>query len=122
MQKFAPILLATLFLIISCKKEEMIESPETPENSIEEEAPENAITFSKHISSILSTNCNNCHGPSGDQTNYASFQNAKQNVDAILNRIQREEGSSGFMPRNGNKLSDEDIALIQQWKDDGLFN
>ncbi|MDA9892427.1 hypothetical protein N9V60_04725 [Flavobacteriaceae bacterium] len=122
MQKFAPILLAILFFIVSCKKEEMIESAETPENSIEEEAPENAITFSKHISSILSTNCNNCHGPSGDQTNYTSFQNAKQNVDAILNRIQREEGSSGFMPRNGNKLSDEDIALIQQWKDDGLFN
>ena len=83
--------------------------------------PNNAITFTKNIKAIITSNCNSCDGANGNQTNFTNYDNAKTGADGILNRIQREEGTSGFMPRNGSKLSQEDINLIKQWKTDGLF-
>ena len=71
--------------------------------------------------SIIKSNCNSCHGANGDQTNFVNYDNAKTVADGILNRIQLEEGTPGFMQRNGSKLSQEDINLIKQWKTDGLF-
>ena len=94
---------------------------ETNEVPTEMVAPENVIAFSQNIKAIIKSNCNSCHGASGDQTNCVNNDNAKTVADGILNRIQLEEGTSGFMQRNGSKLSQEDINLIKQWKTDGLF-
>jgi|TARA_B110000483_G_scaffold58052_1_gene72629 cytochrome c553 len=94
------------------------ETDEVPTKMV---APDNVITFSKNIKAIIKSNCNSCHGANGDQTNFVNYDNAKTVADGILNRIQLEEGTSGFMQRNGSKLSQEDINLIKQWKTDGLF-
>ena len=94
---------------------------ETDEVPTEMVAPDNVIAFSKNNKAIIKSNCNSCHGANGDQTNFTNYNNAITVADEILNRNQREEGTSGFMPRNGSKLSQEDINLIKQWKTDGLF-
>ena len=83
--------------------------------------PNNAITFTKNIKAIITSNCNSCDGANGDQTNYTNYDNEKASTDGILNRIQLQEDASGFMSRYGSKLSQEDINLIKQWKANGLI-
>ena len=45
----------------------------------------------------------------------------KSKINWIIDRVKREPGSAGFMPRNGAKLSDEKIAILEKWVADGLL-
>ena len=38
----------------------------------------------------------------------------------MINRINRAQGSGGFMPQGGTALSSANIALFEQWRADGL--
>lgn len=76
-------------------------------------------TFTKDVKPLISTYCANCH-TTGPQTLYTNYQNAVANITHILDRIQRQQGSAGFMPKNGTKLSDQEINLIKKWQADGL--
>ena len=101
-------------ILYSCKKEELISEPEMEDTSLR-------TKFSVHIRPLLNTHCGECHSAGTSQTNYLDYDNSKNAITSILDRIQREEGASGFMPRNGNKLPQESIDLIQQWQDEGLI-
>lgn len=101
-----------IFLVASCKKDD----PQEIVDSI------NGVKFSEEIAPLLSNRCGECHSAGASQTNYLDYTTARNGIDRILNRIQREEGSAGFMPLNGTKLSQESIDLIQQWRDDGFLN
>jgi hypothetical protein len=57
--------------------------------------------------------CGNCH-------NYNTFTAARNNINAIINRVSRAPGSPGFMPRVGTALTAAQIAALQKWADDGL--
>jgi hypothetical protein len=57
--------------------------------------------------------CGNCH-------NYNTFAAARTNVNAIINRVERPQGSTGFMPRGGTPLTAAQINLLKQWLADGL--
>jgi hypothetical protein len=80
-----------------------------------------AITFTNDIKAIILSNCGNCHTAGGSQTEYALYNNAKTDVDMIIDRIQRAELVAGFMPKNGSPLTTAQINLIKQWKTDGLI-
>jgi len=80
----------------------------------------NPTTFDADIKPIITGNCSPCHNAGGSSTTYVNYANAKGSVNSILNRIKRTQGSSGFMPQNGTKLSDANIALIEKWQSDGL--
>lgn len=77
-------------------------------------------TFTNDISPIISSRCGNCH-TTGPQTLYVNYQNAKTDINLILDRIQRDQKAAGFMPKNGSKLSEEEISLFKKWLDDGLI-
>ena len=79
------------------------------------------VTFKDDIMGVITSSCAPCHVSGGGNTTYTEFAKAKSNVDFILNRINRDEGSAGFMPLNGTKLDAATIALIEQWKTDGLL-
>jgi uncharacterized membrane protein len=90
-------------------------------------APVPKLTFAK-IAPILSTNCGPCHVANSG----ASFDARKKFVDnftiakdvsaTIIDRVQREPGSAGFMPRGKTaKIPQGDIDLIKQWITDGLL-
>jgi hypothetical protein len=83
-------------------------------------ASSSLVTFSNDIEPIVLNRCGSCHTPGGTQKDYTVYNNAKTDVDVILDRIQRAEGSSGFMPHNGTPLTTAQINLIKQWKTDGL--
>jgi len=78
------------------------------------------VRFTTDILPIIQTNCATCH-TGGPQTNYTIYNNAKNNISFILDRIQRTQGSIGFMPKNGVSLTSTQIALFQNWLTDGLI-
>ena len=74
------------------------------------------VSFASEIKPILNGNCTGCH------SNYSDYTSTKNDVDKILNRIQRQPGSTGFMPQGGQALTAAQIELIKKWKADGLAN
>ncbi|MDW7692245.1 cytochrome c [Flammeovirgaceae bacterium SG7u.111] len=77
------------------------------------------VTFAANVKTIIENNCSSCH-TTGSQPQFIDYQTAKNNVDNILDRIQREQGEGGFMPQGRSKLPQDDIDAIKLWKADGL--
>ena len=81
----------------------------------------NKITFNGNVKSIIQAKCAPCHVSGGGNTNYTVYASAKGNVDGIINRINRNQGTGGFMPQGGAKLPSTELSTIAQWKTDGLL-
>jgi hypothetical protein len=80
------------------------------------------ITYKANIQGVIANNCTPCHVTGGGNTKYGnSFAAAKGGIDNIINRVNRMQGSAGFMPQSGIKLDSATLALIAQWKTDGLL-
>jgi len=75
--------------------------------------------FTDTVLPIMEANCTACHfgtAPSGNLalTEYTAVKNA---MGSILDRVNREEGTSGFMPMDSSKLSDSDLSILQSFFD-----
>ena len=75
--------------------------------------------YEESVAPILTQNCIGCHSgstPSGGLSlvTYSSVQNGMRSV---LERVNREEGSSGFMPLGGSKLPGTDLDVLQTFFD-----
>ncbi len=77
------------------------------------------ISFATNIKPLIISKCSNCH-TSGGQTNFTVYGNTSTDINLILDRINRTQGDQGFMPKNGTKLTQAEIDLIQNWKDQGF--
>ena len=79
-------------------------------------------TYKSDIQPIIVASCSPCHVYGGAQINFgSSYNNTKNKADAIIDRINRMQGSTGFMPYQGTKLDAATIAKIEKWKTDGLL-
>lgn len=83
-------------------------------------------SFAKDVNALLVASCSPCH-VEGSGANFAArvkhvnnYTNAKAIGAAILDRVSRAQGATGMMPRNGTRLSNDKIALIKKWVDEGL--
>ena len=76
------------------------------------------ISYSAQVSTIVSTYCavSGCHVAGAQQPNLSVFANVQSAASEIRSRTQ-----SGSMPR-GSTLTDEQIAAIACWVDDGALN
>ena len=73
--------------------------------------------YDEQIAPILSSNCTGCHSgstPTGDLSldSYESVYTAIKSGN-VLDRVNRNEGASGFMPDGGTKLSDANLDILQ---------
>ena len=73
--------------------------------------------YTENVKPILESNCNACHSgssPSGSLflDTYTTVYYAIKSGE-VLDRIQRESADPGFMPNGGQKLSVENISVIQ---------
>lgn len=79
------------------------------------------VRYQKDIKPIIDANCIVCHSAGGS----ASFQpltnynQVKNNIDNIIDRIQRPNGDPQKMPQGGS-LSATQINTFIKWKADGL--
>jgi hypothetical protein len=78
------------------------------------ETPSSFVSFADDILPILNASCTSCH------STFSNYNTAKSKINTIIDRINRVQGSTGFMPKNGTKLPQNQLDLIQQWLDDGL--
>jgi mono/diheme cytochrome c family protein len=80
------------------------------------------ITYMADVKSIMTTSCTPCHMAGGANPNkWDEYTPTKTKIASIIDRVKREPGSTGFMPRNGTKLSAEKIAVLEKWVTDGLL-
>ncbi|WP_228456997.1 c-type cytochrome [Chryseobacterium sp. LAM-KRS1] len=79
------------------------------------------VKFTADIKPIIDANCISCHsanGPGSFQP-LTNYNQVKNNIDKIIDRIQRPNGDPGKMPQGGS-LSATQINLFIKWKADGL--
>lgn len=83
------------------------------------------ITYTNTVKSIIDNNCISCHGSTPTNgapmslTTYANVKDAVLNRN-LLNRISREQGTSGMMPLGGTRLLQEKINQINTWATEGF--
>lgn len=89
-------------------------------NSDDDLSVPDTITYESNIKSIMSNNCNSCHGDpttNGAPMSLTTYNQVKSNINNIINRI---NNASSPMPQSG-LMPIETRNLIQQWQDDGLL-
>lgn len=82
--------------------------------------PTPSVTFQNDVRPLILQRCSSCH-TGGSQLNFTVYANASANINSILGRVQRPQGTTGFMPQSGAPLSSAEIQLLQDWLDDGLL-
>lgn len=78
----------------------------------------NKVFFTNDIKPLIQSKCSGCH-TTGPNTKYNVYATASSGINSIINRINRDQGTTGFMPKGANKLSSAELALFQQWVTDG---
>jgi hypothetical protein len=80
------------------------------------------INYTANIKPLLVAQCGACHLTGGSHPKkFDNYTTAKNNITEILKRVQQAQGTSGFMPMGGSKLSNANIDLLKQWQTDGLL-
>lgn len=78
------------------------------------------VTYAKDIRPIVDANCMPCHAVGGSGAfPLTDYTLVKNNIDNILNRLQRPNGDPQKMPQ-GSSLSPSQINIFIKWKADGL--
>lgn len=76
------------------------------------------VRYNQDVKPIVDNNCIGCHS-AGSFKPLVSYNDVKNNIEGILNRIQRANGDPGKMPQGGS-LSQTQINIFIKWKADGL--
>jgi hypothetical protein len=80
-------------------------------------------SFTYCVEPIFEKNCIGCHfqNNSNGIMPLSNFQEIRDNVinGTVIESIKREVG---FMPTNGERLSTEEILIIENWKENGAPN
>ncbi len=83
-------------------------------------------SYATDVNPILIASCQPCHVAGGGASWEArvkhvnNYDNAKGISTTMLDRISRAQGATGMMPYKGTRLSEDKIAVIKRWIDDGL--
>jgi hypothetical protein len=89
-------------------------------------APQKAtatVFYQRDIMPIMQASCAPCHFPEkGKKLPLDTYAAVKQNIDAILYRVQLSPSESKFMPLDSKKppFTPEQIQLLKQWKKEGM--
>lgn len=87
--------------------------------------PKTAATvfYQRDVMPIMQVSCAPCHFPEkGKKLPLDSYVAVKQNIDAILYRVQLSPSESKFMPLDSKKppFTPAQINLLKQWKKEGM--
>jgi hypothetical protein len=79
-------------------------------------------TYMADVKPILTVSCSPCHLAGGVNPNkWDEYTPTKTKITSIIDRVKREVGATGFMPRNGTKMPADKIAVLEKWLADGLL-
>jgi mono/diheme cytochrome c family protein len=81
-----------------------------------------AVTYQANIQSIIQSSCTPCHiAGKGNKKSLDNYLTAKEKIDDIITRIQKNTTDHGFMPMKKDKLSAASINAFVEWKKAGLL-
>ncbi|MBK8787459.1 MAG: cytochrome c [Chitinophagaceae bacterium] len=82
-----------------------------------------SVTYSGDILPLLQAKCSPCHMPSkgGNKANFENYEGAKKYGAELLARVIKAPTDRGFMPKMNPKLSEDEIAVIRKWNEQGLL-
>jgi len=115
-------LILSILVITSCAYNEV---PEVPVVPLVPEVPcePGKPSFTECVEPIFENSCIECHfqNNSNGIMSLSNFQEIQDNVinGTVIESIKREVG---FMPKNGERLSAEEILIIENWKENGTPN
>ena len=113
--KLKKIINVALFMCISfsgCEKNVEEDLEDKTEDCTEVET-----YYTENVAPILESNCTECHsGPTPTAglslDSYSVVFIAIKSGD-VLDRVNRDQGTNGFMPNGGTKLSDANLDILQ---------
>ena len=110
--KLKKIINVALFMCISfsgCEKNVEEDLEDKTEDCTEVET-----YYTEDVAPILSSNCIVCHSASADLPldSYTSVYSAIKSGN-VWDRVTRDQGTNGFMPDEGTKLSDANLEILQ---------
>ncbi len=76
------------------------------------------VKYTANVKAILDNNCVSCHSASSFKP-LTTYKDVRNNIDGIINRIQRPNGDPLKMPPGGS-LSQTQINTFIKWKADGF--
>lgn len=81
-----------------------------------------ATSYTADVLPLLQAKCSPCHMPSkgGFKTNFENYASASKFGAAIVSRVMLNPGERGFMPMRGQKVPENEIALLKKWVDGGM--
>ncbi len=81
------------------------------------------LSYETDLQTVIATKCTPCHIPAkgGKKKAYDTYAAVKEDIDAMISRIELNPGEKGFMPFKGARLSDSVITVFKQWRADGLM-
>jgi len=78
-------------------------------------------TYAANIQPRIAGNCSPCHVGQAKSGHLDTYMDAKNKIDDILTRIQKNPTDKGFMPFKHAKLADSTIQVFVKWRNDGLL-
>jgi hypothetical protein len=113
MKKLTSLLsLSSMIILCSCDSR-------TYEDISDNKPIELPVKYTADIKPIIENNCIGCHSEGSFIKPLATYEQVKNNINSILDRIQRPDGDPGKMPKGGS-LSPAQINTFIKWKADGL--
>ncbi len=84
--------------------------------------PNAPVTFERNIKALITTKCAPCHTQGGNRNNkWDNYTNLKTQITGVMGRVRKEPDDPLFMPKNGSKLTKEEMDLLNRWIDEGLL-
>ena len=77
-----------------------------------------SVKYTADVKPIMDNSCAGCHS-AGSFKPLVTYDQVKNNIDGILDRIQRPNGDPEKMPKGGS-MSAAQINMFIKWKADGL--
>lgn len=83
----------------------------------EQDCSETESFYVESVAPILSQNCVSCHsgGSPAFDLSLDSFTSVRNSMESILDAVNRDQGSAGFMPQGGSKLTEDQITSLQSF-------
>lgn len=79
-------------------------------------------SYSADVMPLIQARCSPCHVPTkgGNKVSFENYASASKFAAEMLERIQMDKTSKGFMPFKGEKLTAEEITVFKKWVDGGM--
>ena len=105
-----PFIIVLMLFILGCENNIAEDQINEPEDCTNVES-----YYAEAVMPIMEQNCTGCHSgvaPSGG-LGLDSYSSVRNSMSSTLDRVNLDQGSSGFMPQGSSKLTENELSILQ---------